>query len=223
MPLSCYVLNFEMIGQLRNTLWLGQISGDLRWVSEIQYTPDYIAYWAMQMYPATIWRICVSSCPCRLKIFKGWSTQNELSLYLQMSLHPLVPPVPLQAINKHSTGHKVRYFVRHGFIIWTNAGLFSTGPVGTNFSEISIKNTKVPFLRKYMWKCRSQSVGHFLASISWYHYGVSNHRQFLFLQLLVWASIRENTKASHHRHLVQRAISAESVFLSWRHHVHSRC
>ena len=36
--------------------------------------------------------------------------------------------------------------IQHQAIIWNNAGLLSMGPIGTNFSEISIKIQKLSFM-----------------------------------------------------------------------------
>ena len=46
-------------------------------------------------------------------------------------------------------------------IIWTNAGILLIGPLGTNFSEISIK---IFHSRKYIWKGLLQNGGHFVSA-----------------------------------------------------------
>ena len=48
---------------------------------------------------------------------------------------------------------------RRQAIIWTNAGILSTGPLGTNFSEILIE------INTFSFKCRLENGGH-LASAS---------------------------------------------------------
>ena len=53
---------------------------------------------------------------------------------------------------------------RRQAIIWINAGILSTGPLGTNFSEISIEIYTFSF-KKIHLKCRLENGGH-LASAS---------------------------------------------------------
>ena len=55
----------------------------------------------------------------------------------------------------------------HQAIIWTNAGMLLTGPLGTNFSEILIAIHSFSFKQRYL-KCRLENSGHFvLASMCW--------------------------------------------------------
>ena len=50
---------------------------------------------------------------------------------------------------------------RRQAIIWTNAGILSIGPLGTNFNEISI-DIHTFHSRKCIWKCRQENGGHFV-------------------------------------------------------------
>ena len=52
---------------------------------------------------------------------------------------------------------------RRQTIIWTNAGILLIGPLGTNFSEILIKNLHF-HSRKCMWKCRLENGVHFVSA-----------------------------------------------------------
>ena len=64
---------------------------------------------------------------------------------------------------------------RRQAIIWTNAGILSTGPLGINFSEILIFQ-----LRKCIWKCHLPNGGHlvlasmYLCYLAW-HYFIGLH------------------------------------------------
>ena len=55
-------------------------------------------------------------------------------------------------------------------IIWTNAGILSFGPLGTNFSEILIE-IRIFQWRKCLWKDRQQNGGHFLSASMIYKNG----------------------------------------------------
>ena len=48
-------------------------------------------------------------------------------------------------------------------IIWTNAGILLIGPLGTNFSEISIGIQTFSFKEMHL-KCRLRNVGHFVSA-----------------------------------------------------------
>ena len=52
---------------------------------------------------------------------------------------------------------------RRQAIIWTNAGILSIGPLGTNFSEILIK-LHAFYARKCVWKCRLGNGGHLVSA-----------------------------------------------------------
>ena len=59
--------------------------------------------------------------------------------------------------------------IRCQAIIYTNAGLLSIEPLGTNFSEILIK-TQTFHSQKCIWKYRLQNGSHFVqGEMSWYH------------------------------------------------------
>ena len=53
---------------------------------------------------------------------------------------------------------------RRQAIIWTNASILSIGPLGTNFSEISIKIDIFPFKKIYIWICCMENGGHFVSA-----------------------------------------------------------
>ena len=48
-------------------------------------------------------------------------------------------------------------------IIWTNGGILSIGPLGTNFNEILIKIHTFS-LKKWLWKRRLRNGGHFVSA-----------------------------------------------------------
>ena len=50
----------------------------------------------------------------------------------------------------------------HQATIWTNAGILSIGPLGTNFNEILIEIYAFSF-KKYIWKYRLENVSHFVS------------------------------------------------------------
>ena len=50
----------------------------------------------------------------------------------------------------------------HRSIIWTNAGMPSIGPLGTNFSEVSIEILAF-LLRKCVWMCHLRNGGQFVS------------------------------------------------------------
>ena len=52
---------------------------------------------------------------------------------------------------------------RRQAIIWTNAGILLIGPLGINFSEISIKIYTFS-LKKSIWMCRLQNNVHFASA-----------------------------------------------------------
>ena len=54
---------------------------------------------------------------------------------------------------------------RRQAIIWTNAGILLIGPLGTNFSEISI-GIHTFSLQKCLWKCRLRNGVHFVSSVN---------------------------------------------------------
>ena len=47
--------------------------------------------------------------------------------------------------------------------IWTNVGILLIGPIGTNFSEISIEINTFS-LKKCIWKCCLENSGHFVSA-----------------------------------------------------------
>ena len=51
---------------------------------------------------------------------------------------------------------------RRQAIIWTNAGILLTGPLGTNFNEILIGIHTFSF-KKSIWKCRLENDVHFVS------------------------------------------------------------
>ena len=50
--------------------------------------------------------------------------------------------------------------IRRQAIIETKAGLLSIGPLGTNFSEILVKNWFLFHWKECLWKCCLQNGGH---------------------------------------------------------------
>ena len=61
---------------------------------------------------------------------------------------------------------------RHQAIIWSNAGILSTGPLGTNSSEILIKKF-IHFIfhsRRGIWKRRLRNGGHFASALLCWSY-----------------------------------------------------
>ena len=104
------------------------------------------------------WLLILAACrqPIRNHVWKSFlkSTEAEWRLYA--------------SINNGIIGsNNVLSPVRRQAIIWTNAGLLLTAPLGTNFNEISIRFQQF-HSRKCIWICRLRNVGHlFSASMCW--------------------------------------------------------
>ena len=77
---------------------------------------------------------------------------------------------------------------RHQAIIWTNAGIWIIGPLGTNFSEIVIKILTY-YSRKCVWKCLLENGGHLVSASMCYdrlgNYSRTKHNKSYFMRLTV--------------------------------------
>ena len=62
---------------------------------------------------------------------------------------PLVPHICISGSGQHASDNGLSP-IRHQAIIWTNAGLLSIGPLGTNFSEILIKIQNFSFTKMHV-------------------------------------------------------------------------
>ena len=76
-------------------------------------------------------------------------------------------------------------------IIWTNAGFLSTGSLGINFSGIWVEIVKFS-LKKCIWKCRLQNVGHFVWTSMWCISAVWVDETYLTLTGELWVVYCEN-------------------------------
>ena len=86
----------------------------------------------------------------------NWTSDNKLRFF--NSSHPSAAYLWIIVSIDSDNGLSP---IRRQAIIWTNAGLLSIGPLGTNFSEILIK-TQHFYSRQCIWKYRLRDGGHFV-------------------------------------------------------------
>ena len=110
-------------------------------------------------------------CSCKIYVFYGRGSFIP-GLYLCMCLLPVCWYWPIEA--EWRIYVSVNYIIigsDNGLspgqcqaIIWTNAGILSNRPSGTNFSEILIEIHTFSFKNICIWKCRLENGSHFVSS-----------------------------------------------------------
>ena len=164
----------------------------------------------------------------------GWTWDSILQFKLispQCRIYASVNRVSIASANGLSP-------IRRQAIIWTNAGLLSIGPLGTNFGEILIKIQNVSFTTMHVkispvkWRPYCPG-GDELNPLRWRHNdhaGVSNHQPH---GCLLNRLFRRNSKKTSKLRVTglcagnspgtgefpaQMASYAENVSIWWRHH-----